>query len=238
MKKLIIVCEERLKTYGTFLSQLISLKDDKGDSVIGIKDGSTAAQVWTEKEYASNAAQISSEQYILFIGNSSLIKEKRNFMQEKFSRYGMKYGWLGKQGVIFVESVVPADEYDDFIAFATEYQPEIKALEEKNNVLKLPYITGDVIDTASTEIDKTIEEADVKKKPFASPRFLRDAARDIQKKSVKVLNTAAKNINKAAVDLNTAVNSKKIEDQEYSCLTLLFYMQGLSDFLGFSEETL
>lgn len=65
MKKLIIVCEERLKTYGTFRSQLISLKDDKGDSVIGIKDGSTAAQVWTEKEYASNAAQISSEQYIL-----------------------------------------------------------------------------------------------------------------------------------------------------------------------------
>ena len=82
------------------------------------------------------------------------------------------------------------------------------------------------------------EEADVKKKPFEPPRFLKDAAREIQKKSVKVLNTAAKNINKVAGDLNAAVNSKKIEDQEYSCLTLLFYMQGLNDFLGFSEETL
>ena len=73
MKKLIIVCEEKLRHYGDFLSQLISRKDDNESEVIGIKDGSAAAQVWNEKEYSANSAQISSEQYILFIGNTGII---------------------------------------------------------------------------------------------------------------------------------------------------------------------
>lgn len=48
MKKLIIVCEERLRKYGDFLSQLVSLEDDKDDEVIGVKDGTVVAQVWSE----------------------------------------------------------------------------------------------------------------------------------------------------------------------------------------------
>ena len=56
MKKLIIVCEERLHRYGDFLAQLISGMDDKEGRVVGIKDGAAAAQVWTEKEYTANAA--------------------------------------------------------------------------------------------------------------------------------------------------------------------------------------
>ena len=66
MKKLVIVCEERLRSYGDFLAQLISRKDDTEENIIGVKDGSVVAQVWTEAEYEGNQAQISSEQYILF----------------------------------------------------------------------------------------------------------------------------------------------------------------------------
>jgi hypothetical protein len=69
VNKLIIVCEDKLRKYGDFLAQLISLNDDKDDAIVGIADGTTVAQVWSEKEYLSNAAQISSEQYILFVGN-------------------------------------------------------------------------------------------------------------------------------------------------------------------------
>lgn len=32
-----------------------------------------------------------------------------------------------------------------------------------------------------------------------------------------------------------ATNNKKIEAQQYSCLTLLFYLKGLSSFLGLDE---
>ena len=114
MKKLIIVCEERLRRYGDFLAQLISGTDDKEGRVVGIKDGAAAAQVWTEKEYTANAAQISSEQYLLFVGNSKLIKEKRHHMLQKYSDHGMNYGWLGKQAVLFVDHILSFSEYTNF----------------------------------------------------------------------------------------------------------------------------
>ena len=70
MKKLIIVCEEKCRIYGDYLAQLVSLDDDAGEAIIGTKDGDVAAQVWLEKDYQANAAQMSSSQYLLFIGNS------------------------------------------------------------------------------------------------------------------------------------------------------------------------
>lgn len=68
MKKLIIVCEEKCRTYGDYLAQLISLDDDTEETTVGTKDGEVAAQVWTEKDYNNNAAQMSSNQYVLFVG--------------------------------------------------------------------------------------------------------------------------------------------------------------------------
>lgn len=226
MKKLIIVCEEHLKTYGDFLAQLISLQDDKGESIIGIKDGSASALVWTEKDYVSNMAQISSEQYILFIGNSKMIRDKRNFMQEKFSKYGMKYGWLGKQACLFVESVVSADEYDDFYDFATGYQPNTKKLLETKPVSDetTVSVSENCKNVEVTEISKeTIVEPE--KKFFLAPKALKDTVHDISRNSINA-------INKLARDINRTANNKKIEDQEYSCLVLLFYLKGLASFVG------
>ena len=101
MRKLIIVCEEKCRTYGDYLAQLISLDDDTEETTVGTKDGEVSAQVWTEKDYNNNAAQMSSNQYVLFVGNSKLIKEKSSHMKAEFSEYGMKYGWLGKQAVLW-----------------------------------------------------------------------------------------------------------------------------------------
>ena len=56
MKKLIIVCEEKHRHYGDFLAQLMSSSDDAEGQIVGLRDGVAAAQVWTEKEYVSNAA--------------------------------------------------------------------------------------------------------------------------------------------------------------------------------------
>lgn len=117
MKKLIIVCEEKCRQYGDYLAQLISLEDDTEDNTVGTKDGEVAAQVWLEKDYKANSAQLSSSQYILFIGQDKLIKEKSSHMNMEFSEYGMKYGWLGKQAVLSVGKVVEADKYESFIAY-------------------------------------------------------------------------------------------------------------------------
>ena len=76
MKKIIIVCDEKRREFADYLAQLVSLSDDTEDTTVGVKDGSVAAQVWLEKHYESNSATISSDQYILFVGNSKLVKEK------------------------------------------------------------------------------------------------------------------------------------------------------------------
>ena len=128
MKKLIIVCEEKCRQYGDYLAQLISLEDDKEDETVGTKDGEVAAQVWLEKDYKANAAQLSSNQYILFIGQDKLIKEKSSHMNMGFAEFGMKYGWLGKQAVLSVDKVVEADKYENFISYAQNYQQNVEQL--------------------------------------------------------------------------------------------------------------
>ncbi len=97
MKKLIIVCEESCRPYGDYLAQLISMEDDTEESVVGVKDGEVAAQVWLEKDYTANAAQLSSNQYILFIGDDKFVKDKSMNMKVVFKKYGIAYGWLGRQ---------------------------------------------------------------------------------------------------------------------------------------------
>ncbi|MGN0475704.1 MAG: hypothetical protein ACI4HM_00040 [Ruminococcus sp.] len=128
MKKLIIVCEEKCRQYGDYLAQLISLEDDTENEMVGTKDGEVAAQVWLEKDYKANAAQLSSNQYILFIGQDKLIKEKSSHMNMEFSEFGMKYGWLGKQAVLSVEKVVEADKYENFISYVQNYQQNVEQL--------------------------------------------------------------------------------------------------------------
>lgn len=128
MKKLIIVCEEKCRQYGDYLAQLISLEDDKEDEAVGTKDGEVAAQVWLEKDYKANASQLSSNQYILFIGQDKLIKGKSSHMNMEFAEFGMKYGWLGKQAVLSVEKVVEADKYENFISYAQNYQQNVEQL--------------------------------------------------------------------------------------------------------------
>lgn len=197
MKKLVIVCEEKCKTYGDYLAQLISMDDDTDDCAIGTKDGEVAAQVWTEKDYNGNAAQMSSNQYVLFIGTSKLFKEKSSHMNTEFSEYGMKYGWLGKQAVLCVEKIVPIAQYDDFVKFALGYQENIKALAMKERnaakaALPVAIATGALAWIA----------------PFVATPI------------------AALNV------IGIAKRNKQIEEQQYNCCTMKFYLDGLSKFLG------
>lgn len=212
MKKLVIVCEEGLRQFGDFLAQLLSLKDDEDGQVVGTRDGAVAAQVWTEKEYVANAVQISSEQYILFIGNSKLFQDKRMHMPIMYSEYGMQYAWLGKQAVLFVDQVVSLDDYDNFFNFAKEHQPQFeKLVEKKSSILGLP--------ESSDEDGQEVKKGT--RKLLASVKSLSNS---LISASVKGVNLFSK-----------ATNNKKIEEQEYSCLVLIFYLNGLSEFLELNE---
>ena len=142
MKNLIIVCDEKRREFADYLSQLISMEDDTENSTVGVKDGTVAAQVWGEKEYKANSATISSNQHILFIGNSKLIQDKGSHMKTMFSNFGIKYGWLGKQGAISVEKTVPLDKYEEFIIFGKTYEKNIEKLVDKKTTAKEKAVMG------------------------------------------------------------------------------------------------
>ena len=240
MKKLIIVCEERLHRYGDFLAQLISGTDDKEGRVVGIKDGAAAAQVWTEKEYTANAAQISSEQYLLFVGNSKLIKEKRHHMLQKYSDHGMNYGWLGKQAVLFVDHILSFSEYTNFYKLlSNEYaegsQKEAVRLlpsksEESVEPINIVEEAEEIKEEENAEVLEVIQPEVKEPKKVLAPLVA------VGKAFKKAVDGGVKTINKVSDDINAASKSKDIEDQQYTCLILLFYLDALASFLGLNEE--
>lgn len=240
MKKLIIVCEERLRRYGDFLAQLISGTDDKEGRVVGIKDGAAAAQVWTEKEYTANAAQISSEQYLLFVGNSKLIKEKRHHMLQKYSEHGMNYGWLGKQAVLFVDHILSFSEYANFYKLlSNEYaegsQKEAVRLlpsksEENTEPINIVEEAEESKEDASTEVLEVVQPEAKEPNKVLAPFVA------VGKAFKKAVDGGVKTINKVSDDISAASKSKDIEDQQYTCLILLFYLDALASFLGLNEE--
>jgi len=197
MKNLIIVCDEKHRKYGDFLAQLISLEDDKDGNLVGVEDGSVAAQVWLEKEYVANSRTVSSNQYILFIGNSKLAKEKRSHMAVKYDHYGMKYGWLGKQATLCVDDVIDVEKYDEFFSYAVGKQDNVERLIEEK-------ITP----------EKEVLSEDPKHMPIVVPNVIKKFA----------------GFGQLAIKQLTSNN--KLEDQQYSCLTYVFYLNGLKEFLG------
>ena len=197
MKKLIIVCEEKYRVYGDYLAQLISMEDDTDEKMIGVKDGAAAAQVWMEKDYNANASQLSSNQYILFMGNDKLVKEKSSHMHNEFQQFGMEYGWLGRQAYLSVIKVVPTKEYDDFIAFALNYQDNL---------------------------EKYIKEKDFSK--TTNNKFPESAVLAAIGEAFAVVPMIGKGlVKKLALDNN-------IEEQQYNCVVMKFYLDALQKFLG------
>ena len=212
MKKLIIVCEEKCRQYGDYLAQLISLEDDKEDETVGTKDGEVAAQVWLEKDYKANAAQLSSNQYILFIGQDKLIKEKSSHMNMGFAEFGMKYGWLGKQAVLSVEKVVEADKYENFISYAQNYQQNVEQLIKSKDKKALK--AGTAAGAAGVAGDVGVAKAGVL--AVISPVALVPIA----------------GIGAGVMAVKKFTLNSKIKEQQYSCAVMKFYLDDLSKFLG------
>lgn len=224
MKKLIIVCEEETRKYGDFLAQLVSLRDDEEDKIVGVPDGEVAAIIWTEKEYKANAVQISSEQYIIFIGNSNLMKSKREHMNIKYQEHGINYGWLGKQATLFVDGSINFEEYTDFIEFAQSYKPDLKTLVSKK-----------LINTNENE-ETEAEIAEIKENTAidAPPISVIDSVKQFFVKTFEAISEVAVNVvDNGETTLKMAHNAKKIKEQQYSCAILFLYLNDLKEFLEF-----
>ena len=202
LQKLIIVCDDKTKDYANYLMQLISLKDDTEDQLVGIKDGSVEAAIWTEKQYIDNQHSISSNAPILFIGDSKTAKSQRMNIVEKYNKFGMTFGWLGNRAVMYVKDAIR--DRDTYVNFIEYYK-------EKSN--------NDKLTTLVKQRESKAVNAGLPFVLFIGEMLLFELSDSIIDKTSK-LNFAKTNKAK-----------KTIMSQQYSCLTLMMYLEGLQKFL-------
>lgn len=128
VKKVILVCDDSTKEYANYLLQLISSKDDK-EEIVGIKDGTVDASVWTEKQYLDNKPNMSSKQFVIFFGDSKLVKEETTYMKSKFKMYGMEFSYLGRRAILRVDDKkIDEKAYKNFLNLADSYKVKMKKI--------------------------------------------------------------------------------------------------------------
>ena len=188
--ELMIVCDEKLMEYANYLMALIGQNDDVDGEVVGTKDGTVIAGIYTPKNYKDTLPKITSDTHILFIGSFKEAKEQGKNVDFKLDKYGMHYGWLGKRAVMYVDDkILKKDEYDKFLDFSKKYQKKFEKV--KVNIM------DSFLDTA---------------------KWIRVFLPVIYSVSIYGL-------------ISVSIAHKKIKDQQYRCLTMVLYLDGLQKFL-------
>lgn len=103
---LVIVCEDKDMQYANYLIQLIGENDDDKDShaVIGVKDDSVSAAIWSPKHYKDNLPTLTSRTHIVFLGLTDVAKEQVFGISNMVDLHGLHYGWLGKRAVMYIDN--------------------------------------------------------------------------------------------------------------------------------------
>ncbi|WP_321974175.1 hypothetical protein [Paratractidigestivibacter sp.] len=210
-KKLTIVCDDSKKSYCHYLSQLISSRDDVDDKVVGTEDGTVEAAIWDEKEYKQNLARLSSAGFVVFVGDGEVARGVRQNMAIKFDKCGIQYGWLGTQAFLRVDAAVDPHDYDDFKALCERVgqSPD----EELKRLLTAPSLPS---------AERQNELAKGSKDPL-------EAAKAAASDALGFLNSAASDV---AKKVEIALRTGQIIDLQYRVAIALFYLDGLSSFLG------
>lgn len=209
--KLIIVCDDKTEKYANYLRQLVSTNDDEEGKVVGTEDGAITVSVWLEKDYKANMATISSNEHVLFIGENDVSKKEISSMSVKFNKFGMKYGWLGKRGMMIVSEVISQrDTYDKFIEYCLGYNTDFEKIEFSKPITEQAFdAVNDVVGGNKAAL-------------IAGGALLGFLAPGITLATGAVL---------GVTQFLTGTDKEKVMDQQYRGLTAILYMDGLSEFL-------
>ena len=176
---LIIVADRSHQKYANYLSQLISLKDDEDEKVVGIIDGSIKSTVWSEKDYLSTKVKLPSSTLVVFIGDSKAIENETAKILKRCYKYGVVCGGVGTEAFVRVREWVDSglftkEKYKEFLDYANTRKQEVEAYGVSNEI--------DAI-KAFDKIGKTIKDVIY------------------------------------------------VSDLQYNCLTTVFYLDGLKEFI-------
>ena len=222
-KKLTIVHTDDTTEYANYFQQMMNATDDLENEVIGVKDNSVETVVWSEKQYFEQKPKLSGDSYILFIGISKKLESECFGAQEKFNQYGMKYSWFGRKAYLCVEDSVKRKEYDSFLKFAQQYQADAKrAMDTKKQTLKKDATAAGVgvaVEAAATAVGAASLTSLSVPVIFAAPLFA-------------PIGAIAGGLFIGHKIKDKIQERKKVNNQQYCCLLLKFYMDGIGKFLA------
>lgn len=235
IRKLIIVSGDKEIVYAELLSSLISLKNDdrENNKIIGIKDGSAEAVVWTEKVYNDNKIQLGSNTKIVFIGKT---KAAQPFMpsirfNKSMEKYGAKIGWLGNKAIIYTEpNKLLSDKklYDEFFG---EYKKLVDQFDddivETESIKKAKHAEnlGETLGKSAQTVGNFFDGLFSKKDNAQTSDDHKDKKQKPKDDRVDFFNFAAK-----------IEAGNLIPDQLFRFAVLDLYMNKLSRFLGMNDE--
>lgn len=217
-KQLIIVANEEYLKYATYLQGLVSSIDDEGDKQVGTKDGAVSVVIWDEEHHKANSKSLASGNNVVFFGDSEYIHKNCSEINVKLSKFGMTYGWLGNHANLRVaDGTLNKDNAKDFYQMAEEYG---RRFEKELSFLFSP--------KRDKEIGNGVADHAIAIAEFAfPPAHIVDLVLN-KGKSSKLSGRLAMAIGKG---VDKTKNADAV-DQQYTLLTLVFYLDGLSEFLG------
>lgn len=115
VRKLIVVYKDG--AVAEMLKRNMELTDDTNNGgVIGIEDGSVEVILWDEKTWDERKKNAIRADRILFLGSGKEADVLIPLVDMKFQRYGIRYGWTGKVGVLVADDSQVKDKvrYQDF----------------------------------------------------------------------------------------------------------------------------
>ena len=122
-KNLIVVYKDKDELSLNQLKKMVDTKDDDAESgsIVGTEDGTVKIVAWSEKTWldnkkAGNAGDL--DDRILFLGDIKGVDKLIPTLDIKFDKYGVSYGFSGKQAAIIIDSkpLLKKENYDKFIA--------------------------------------------------------------------------------------------------------------------------
>ncbi len=117
-KTLIVVSKDEMLI--NQLKKLVETDKDKYESVKIV--------AWNEKVWTANKKSGNIDSKVLFIGDVKGVEKLIPVLDVKHDEHGVKYGWAGKQAVIYgdIKDIDNSEEYEEFYKILTEMPiPEI-----------------------------------------------------------------------------------------------------------------
>lgn len=209
-KKLIIVVDDKSNVYGELLSALITMKNEKEDGTIGLKDCSIETVIWNVKMYADNQAQLGSNNKIVFLGKSDIAKSVSANINCKnnFSAYGICYGYASNKAVVYIDNTLLSANKELYDEFYEKYSALL-------NSIGTEFSIGQIKKKVEIKTEN-IHEPEEEKSTFA-------------KKTIGIFRKIDKMATKG---ISALVNTKEITDQQYRCAVFAFYVNVLATFMG------